>query len=77
MATILNLILKHINCILANNFDNFDFNNSAVLIKRWDISFDDAFYNPNHRFQLDNIIVHPQYDVSICYLLVAKLLYKY
>ena len=49
------------NCIIGN------IDSLAVLVKRWGISFEDAVDNPDYRFQVDNLIVHPQYHVSICY----------
>ncbi len=59
MTTLL-LIIKHLNFNLGN------FDNVTVLVKRWEVSFEDAIDNPNYRYQIDKLIVHQQWDVSIC-----------
>ena len=37
----------------------------AILIKRWEeISIEEAMKSPEHRIQIDNVVVYPNYIVS-------------
>ena len=45
---------------ISNIIDNF-----VILIKQWEeISIEEAMKSPEHRIQIDNVVVHPDFTVS-------------